>query len=99
MARLSKTAAHRAFRRNWEPISNRRQVGVTRQAIHQLRNKVRHRFRLSRRNAERNKKILGMYKRAGKTGTALSAKNFELSVSPDLSHHQPLPREKERRRT
>ncbi len=53
-------------------------VGVTRQAIHQLRNKYGIDSLIAK-NAERNKKILGMYK-GGKTGTDI-AKKFELSVS------------------
>jgi len=53
-------------------------VGVTRQAIHQLRNKYGIDSLIAK-NEERNKKILGMYK-GGKTGTDIS-KKFELSVS------------------
>ncbi|HMD67442.1 MAG TPA: hypothetical protein VKF42_01095 [Chitinivibrionales bacterium] len=53
-------------------------VGVTRQAIHQLRNKFGIDSLIAK-NADRNKKILGMYK-GGKTGTDI-AKKFELSVS------------------
>jgi Mor family transcriptional regulator len=53
-------------------------VGVTRQAIHQLRNKYGIDSLIAK-NAERNKKIVGMYK-GGKTGTDI-AKKFDLSVS------------------
>ncbi len=53
-------------------------VGVTRQAIHQLRNKFGIDSLIAK-NDERNKKILGMYK-GGKTGTDI-AKKFDLSVS------------------
>jgi Mor family transcriptional regulator len=53
-------------------------VGVTRQAIHQLRNKYGIASLIAK-NAERNKKILSIYK-GGKTGTDIS-KKFDLSVS------------------
>jgi DNA invertase Pin-like site-specific DNA recombinase len=53
-------------------------VGVTRQAIHQLRNKYGIDSLIAK-NAERNKKIVSMYK-SGKTGTEI-AKKFDLSVS------------------
>jgi Mor family transcriptional regulator len=53
-------------------------VGVTRQAIHQLRNKFGIASLIAK-NAERNKKILSFYK-GGKTGTDIS-KKFDLSVS------------------
>ncbi|HUI91411.1 MAG TPA: hypothetical protein VLX68_04095 [Chitinivibrionales bacterium] len=53
-------------------------VGVTRQAIHQLRNKYGIDSLIAK-NAERNKKIVGNYK-GGKTGTDI-AKKFDLSVS------------------
>jgi Mor family transcriptional regulator len=53
-------------------------VGVTRQAIHQLRNKYGIDSLIAK-NAERNKKIVSLYK-GGKTGTDIS-KKFDLSVS------------------
>ena len=53
-------------------------VGVTRQAIHQLRNKYGIDSLIAK-NAERNKKIVSLYKN-GKTGTDIS-KKFDLSVS------------------
>jgi hypothetical protein len=53
-------------------------VGVTRQAIHQLRNKYGIDSLIAK-NAERNKKIVSSYK-SGKTGTDIS-KKFDLSVS------------------
>ena len=53
-------------------------VGVTRQAIHQLRNKYGIDSLIAK-NDERNKKIVGLYK-SGKTGTDIS-KKFDLSVS------------------
>jgi DNA-directed RNA polymerase specialized sigma subunit len=53
-------------------------VGVTRQAIHQLRNKYGIDSLIAK-NAERNKKIVVLYK-TGKTGTDI-AKKFDLSVS------------------
>ena len=53
-------------------------VGVTRQAIHQLRNKYGIDSLIAK-NAERNKKIVSGYK-GGKTGTEI-AKKFDLSVS------------------
>jgi Mor family transcriptional regulator len=53
-------------------------VGITRQAIHQLRNKYGIDSLIAK-NAERNKKIVSFYKN-GKTGTDIS-KKFELSVS------------------
>jgi DNA-directed RNA polymerase specialized sigma subunit len=53
-------------------------VGVTRQAIHQLRNKFGIDSLIAK-NDERNKKIVAFYK-TGKTGTDIS-KKFDLSVS------------------
>jgi hypothetical protein len=53
-------------------------VGVTRQAIHQLRNKYGIDSLIAK-NAERNTKIVSLYK-GGKTGTDIS-KKFDLSVS------------------
>jgi Mor family transcriptional regulator len=53
-------------------------VGVTRQAIHQLRNKYGVASLIAK-NAERNKKIVSQYK-GGKTGTDI-AKKYDLSVS------------------
>jgi hypothetical protein len=53
-------------------------VGVTRQAIHQLRNKYGIDSLIAK-NDERNRKIAAFYK-SGKTGTDIS-KKFDLSVS------------------
>jgi Mor family transcriptional regulator len=78
MARLSKQQLTALQKKLGTDQAIGDKVGVTRQAIHQLRNKYGIDSLIAK-NAERNKKILGMYK-GGKTGTDI-AKKFELSVS------------------
>ena len=53
-------------------------LGVTRQAVHQLRNKLGVESLIAA-NDERNEKILSLYK-GGKTGTEIANK-YELSIS------------------
>jgi Mor family transcriptional regulator len=78
MAKLSKTQLVALQKKLGTDQAIGDKVGVTRQAIHQLRNKYGIASLIAK-NAERNKKILSIYK-TGKTGTDIS-KKFDLSVS------------------
>jgi DNA invertase Pin-like site-specific DNA recombinase len=78
MARVSKSELIKLQKKFKTDEAIAKKFGVTRQAIHQLRNKygIASRWAL---NPARDKKITAMYK-SGKTGTEI-AKKFGLSVS------------------
>ncbi|MBD3343528.1 MAG: helix-turn-helix domain-containing protein [Chitinivibrionales bacterium] len=78
MARITKTELIRLQKKLKTDAAIGEQFGITRQAVHQLRKKYGIESVIAK-NAERNKKIVEMYK-AGKSGTAI-AKKFKLSVS------------------
>lgn len=78
MAKLSKTQLVALQKKLGTDQAIGDKVGVTRQAIHQLRNKYGIDSLIAK-NAERNKRIVSLYK-GGKTGTDIS-KKFDLSVS------------------
>jgi DNA-directed RNA polymerase specialized sigma subunit len=78
MAKLSKTQLVALQKKLGTDQAIGDKVGVTRQAIHQLRNKYGIDSLIAK-NAERNKQIVSLYK-GGKTGTDIS-KKFDLSVS------------------
>jgi hypothetical protein len=78
MAKLSKTQLVALQKKLGTDQAIGDKVGVTRQAIHQLRNKYGIDSLIAK-NDERNKKIVSLYN-GGKTGTDIS-KKFDLSVS------------------
>jgi hypothetical protein len=78
MARISKVELIKLQKKLKTDAAIGDRFGITRQAIHQLRNKYGIDSMIAK-NDERNAKIIKTYK-AGVTGTALSGK-FDLSVS------------------
>jgi DNA-directed RNA polymerase specialized sigma subunit len=78
MAIANKTELSKLLKKLGTDETVAKKFKVTRQAIHQLRNKYGIESRWAK-NPERNKKIIAMYK-AGKTGTEIAGK-LGLSVS------------------
>ena len=78
MARINKGQLIKLQRQLKTDAAIGAKFGITRQAVHQLRKKYGVESVIAK-NAERNQKIVGAYKK-GASGTAL-AKKFDLSIS------------------
>jgi DNA-directed RNA polymerase specialized sigma subunit len=78
MARISKSELIRLQKKLKTDDAIGKRYGITRQAVHQLRKKYGIESVVAN-NAERNKKIVALYK-SGKPGTAV-AKKFGMSIS------------------
>ncbi len=78
MARISKTELIKLQKKLKTDDAIGRKYGITRQAVHQLRKKYGIESVVAK-NAERNRKMIAMYK-GGKSGTKV-AKQYGLSIS------------------
>ena len=78
MARISKSELVALQKKLKTDDAIGQKYGITRQAVHQLRKKYGIESVIAK-NAERNKKMIAMYK-GGKSGTAVAEK-FDMSIS------------------